>query len=234
MLFRRLLAASSLLALAACAKTDANQDGQTPPAAATVASAATPASSAATPGSTDLERVDKARQKGSATSPVWFIMASDFQCPFCRTFHHEVWPRIEREYVATGKIRVAFMNHPMAFHALGIPAAEAAMCAGAQDKFWPMHDSLFVNQDKWAKGGRAQAVFESLATSIGLNMEAWKQCVSTHATKAMVELDFSRTSQAGVTGTPSFVIGGQLAVVGAEPYASFKQAIDAAIARAGK
>jgi protein-disulfide isomerase len=215
-------------AASACARPDTSDETPAPAAAAT----ATPVQGA--PASSGLERADKARQKGAESSPVWFIMASDFQCPYCRTFHHDVWPRIEREYVATGKIRVAFMNHPMQFHAQGVPAAEAAMCAGMQDKFWPMHDSLFVNQDKWAKGSQPQAVFESLATSLGLNMNSWRQCVSSRATRLMVESDFAKTSQAGVTGTPSFIIGNQLAVVGAEPYAVYKSAIDAAIARAGR
>jgi protein-disulfide isomerase len=163
---------------------------------------------------------------------VWFIMSSDFQCPYCQQFHATVWPRIEKEYVATGKVRVAFLNHPMSFHDLAKPAAEAAMCAGKQDKFWQMHDGIFHTQDKWAKGGRPQVVFDSLATSLGLRMEDWRACVTSRATLEMVEADFARSSAGGVKGTPSFFVDDQLAIVGLDSYENFKAALDAAIARA--
>ncbi|HET9424248.1 MAG TPA: thioredoxin domain-containing protein [Gemmatimonadaceae bacterium] len=222
----RHLAVALWLPLAACAgKPESTAETKTPSAPA----AAAPATS----GDTSLLRADKARIQGSDSAKVWFVMSSDFQCPFCRSFHKEVWPRIEKEYVATGKLRVAFLNHPMSFHQFAIPAAEAAMCAGRQDRFWPMHDKLFEAQDAWAKGGRAAAVFDSLAGTLGIRMEEWRACTSSHATRAMVEADFARSSAGGVTGTPSFFIGDQLAVVGAEPYAAFRQAIEAALAKAG-
>ena len=108
------------------------------------------------------------------------------------------------------------------------------MCAGSQDKFWQMHDSLFKNQDKWAKGGNPQQVFESLAQSVGVKMDDWKSCVASHAPRMMIEGDFAKTTHAGIEGTPSFIIGNELSVVGAAPYAKFKEAIDAALAKAGK
>jgi protein-disulfide isomerase len=224
MQLRRLIIALCL-PLAACTKPDGDSDPQ-------------PAANAPAP--FDLARVDKSRQMGSDSAKVWFIMGSDFECPYCRAFHHDTWPRIEREYVRTGKVRVAFMNHPMSLrppfnmHPRAMPAAEAAMCAGAQDRFWAMHDSLFVNQDKWARGENPQALFESFATGLGLQMDAWRNCMTTHATRSMVEQDFQRTSQVGIEGTPGFVIGNQLAVVGAAPFGDFKKALDDALAKAGR
>ena len=187
----------------------------------------------------DLARVDKARQMGSESAKVWFIVASDFECPFCQRFERETWPTIEREYVRTGKIRVAFMNFPMnlkapPMHPRSVPAAEVAMCAGAQDKFWPMHDSLFVNQEKWAQAPDPMPVWESFAKSLGLDTAAWRNCVTTHATRTMVEQDFQRLRPTVNNGTPSFIIGNQLAVVGASPYADFKAALEAALAQAGR
>jgi protein-disulfide isomerase len=217
MLLRR-FAVAFCLVTAGCARGKAESETPPPP--------STP------PAQFDLARVDKARQMGSETAPVWFIMGSDFQCPYCRNFHHDTWPKIEAEYVRTGKIRVAFMNHPMRFHARAIPAAEAAMCAGAQDRFWPMHDTLFVNQDKWVNGADPQAMFEGYATRLGLEMDAWRSCMGTHATRNMVEADFTKTENVGITGTPGFIIGDSLAVSGAAPYADFKREIDRALARA--
>jgi protein-disulfide isomerase len=180
----------------------------------------------------DLNRIDQSRQLGSPTAKVWFIMGSDFQCPYCKAFHDETWGRINEEYVKTGKVRAAFLHHPMDFHPRAIPAAEAAMCAGAQDRFWVMHDSLFANQEKWVGAPDPQPIFESLAKSIGLEVDAWRNCVTSHATRTQVEADYLRTKQVGIKGTPSFVIGDSLAIVGAAPFADFKKAIDAALARA--
>jgi protein-disulfide isomerase len=200
---------------------------------------AQPKQPATPPAPFDLARVDKARQMGSETAKVWFIMGSDFECPFCRAFHDETWPQIERDYVRTGKVRVAFMNFPMnmkspPMHPRSVPSAEVAMCAGAQDKFWQMHDSLFASQDKWVGAADPMPVWESLAQSLGLDVNAWRNCVTTHATRLQVEQDFSRLVPLGVQGTPSFVIGNVLAIVGASPYSEFRKAIDAALAQAGK
>jgi protein-disulfide isomerase len=208
------------LAVAACTKPDADPK---PP--------ATPAPAF------DLARVDKARQTGSEGAKIWFIMASDFECPFCKRFHDETWPSIERDYVRTGKVRVAFMNFPMnmkapPMHPRSVAAAEVAMCAGAQDKFWQMHDSLFMNQDKWAGAADPMPIWESLAKSLGLDVAAWRSCMTSHSTRPTVDQDFSRLKPLGVEGTPSFVIGNALAVVGAAPYADFRKAIDSALAHA--
>lgn len=197
------------------------------------------ASSTTTPASRDaqdssLVRADRARIKGSESARVWFVMSSDFQCPYCREFHDKTWRSIEKDYVATGKIRVAFLNHPMPFHPFAVPAAEAAMCAGKQDRFYPMHDGIFATQERWAKSGNPQPVFDSLATSLGLRMDDWRGCVSTRATRAMVEADLERSKRGGVKGTPSFFIGDQLAIEGVAPYAEFKKALDAAIAQANR
>src|SRR6476620_2784115 len=100
MSFRHLLIASLLLA--ACAKPDGGSDTK----------AAAPAAAVTTPPAFDLARVDKARQMGSETAKVWFIRGSDFECPWCKRVHDDTLPQIQRDYVQTGKIRVAFMNHP--------------------------------------------------------------------------------------------------------------------------
>jgi protein-disulfide isomerase len=206
----------------------------------TVACAQKPAAQAATldtskPAVADsgLVRADKARIQGSETAKVWLVMASDFQCPFCREFHDGPYQQILKTYVATGRVRVAYVNHPMAAHSHAVQAAEAAMCAGMQDKFWPMHDKLFATQDAWSPIASPAAMFDSLATSLQLQMPDWRSCVSTHRTLPMIEADNARTSRAGVDGTPSFFIDNKLAVIGAAPYDDFRVALDSALAHAG-
>src|SRR5881628_2783703 len=92
-----------------------------------------------------------ARSKGRRDAPVTVYEMSDFQCPYCRDFALNTLPTLEREYVASGKVRFVFINLPLTkLHANAVAAAEAAMCAAQQQKFWPMHDLLFQRQAVWA------------------------------------------------------------------------------------
>ena len=79
--------------------------------------------------------------KGSSTAKVTLIEFSDYQCPFCARHVRETFPQIERDYIATGKVKYVFRDFPLtAIHKQAFKAAEAANCAGAQDKYWDMHD----------------------------------------------------------------------------------------------
>ena len=97
-----------------------------------------------------VAHADSARIRGNPSSKVWMILSSDFQCPYCKMWHDSADMTIRREYIDNGKVRLAFVNFPINSHQNAIPAAEYAMCAAAQDKFWQAHDSLFAHQDTWA------------------------------------------------------------------------------------
>src|SRR5579862_8106109 len=129
-----------------------------------------------------IGRADRARIQGSSSAPVWLVMSSDFQCPYCRMFHDDAYKRILSDYVATGKVRIAYWNQPSPMHVHAVVAAEAAMCAALQDKFWPMHDGLFATQDHWAGMPEPRPVFDSLANALHLQMDQWRSCTASHAT----------------------------------------------------
>src|SRR5215211_2586068 len=92
---------------------------------------------------------DKGRIAGDTTAKTWVIIASDFQCPFCRQWHTESYKQFVDEYVRTGKVKVAYINYPLGQHQNAVPTAQAAMCASAQNRFWQYHDALFDTQEKW-------------------------------------------------------------------------------------
>src|SRR5919205_3448630 len=92
---------------------------------------------------TTLNRIaDHARVQGSDNAKLWVVEVSDFQCPYCKRWHAETYPAIKRDYVDAGKVRLAYVNFPLTGHKNAWPAAEAAMCAALQGKFWELHDSL--------------------------------------------------------------------------------------------
>ena len=222
-----LLAASA----GACARSDATP---VPAAANTVVK---PASAPAAPGMSGLTDsvstlADHGRIRGAASAPVWLIEISDFQCPYCKRWHDEVFAIVDKEYVQTGKVRLAYINYPLSsIHANARAAAEAAMCASVQGKFWELHESLFATQPAWEGQKNPQPTFDSLAVAAKVDPVQWRSCMATHATAQLIDADRDRSSRAGVESTPSFFIGDR-ALAGAYPADSFRVAIDQALLKA--
>lgn len=170
---------------------------------------------------------------GNADAPVTIVEFSDFQCPFCQRFFTDAYPQIKSQYVDTGKVKIIFKHFPLSFHPNAQKAGEASECArtlGGDAKFWMMHDKLFQNQSALEVTNLKQ-----YAKDIGLNESQFNACLDNGDTAAKVQADYSLGTSIGVSGTPSFVIGSGdngTPLVGALPFASFKTAIDAALAEA--
>ena len=180
-----------------------------------------------------LACADRGRIQGNQNAKVWLVMASDFECPYCKMFHDDAYKQVVENYVKPGLVRVAFLNHPGSMHRHAQIAAEAAMCAAMQDKFWAMHDSLFSQQEHWAALDAPLPVFDQLATGMGVEMNDWRVCMQTHKTLPLIDSDNIRTTKAGVNGTPMFFVADKLAIQGVAPYSQFKLVLDSALAKAG-
>lgn len=196
------------------------------------APAAPAAASAGIPDSAMLERADRGRIEGSPSAKVWFVIASDFQCPYCRQWHAETFESLRNEYVKTGKIRMAYINYPLTSHKEAWPAATAAMCASEQDRFWKYHDALFHSQETWATSAAPAAVYDSLAQAVGVEMKQWRACVASDRMRPLIRSDKSRAEAAGVTSTPTFLVGDR-GLAGVRGIAELRPIIDSALIRAG-
>jgi protein-disulfide isomerase len=225
-------ALGALTLVLACAP--ANGTKQSAESAATTRSnTPTVAAATAAPKDSDAVKADLARIQGSPTAPIWVIEVSDFQCPFCRQWHEETYTKLRNEFVRTGKVRLAYVNFPLAQHIYALPAAEAAMCAGVQGKFWEMHDALFANQAKWETLPSPASFFESLARGAGVDVTRWRQCVESRKMTPLILADQDRARVAHAASTPSFIIGDKL-LVGAQPIEALRSAIDSALAKSKK
>ena len=174
---------------------------------------------------------DRARIRGTETAQVWLVEVSDFQCPFCKQWHDETFAKLDQEYVKTGKIKIAYLNFPLTrIHKNAQIAAEAAMCAGVQGKFWELHSALFQTQSRWAEAKTPIVVFDSLAHAAGVNLKTWDGCMASHAMAKLIEADRDRSAKAGVESTPTFFVGDR-ALAGAYPVDTFRVAIDQALAK---
>src|SRR5471030_2964104 len=133
------------------------------------------------------DAADRGRIAGKESAKLWFVMVSDFQCPFCKAWHDSTFRIIEREYVATGKIRMAFINFPL--HNNSLPASLTAMCAAAQGKFWGTHDRIFDKQDAWKTLKDPRHYLDSLAVASGANPAELKSSEDGKQMQPLIEAD---------------------------------------------
>ncbi len=167
---------------------------------------------------------------GNANAKLTIVEFADFRCPFCEQFFKTVEPNLIKDYVDTGKVKFAFRNNAI----LGQQstwAAEAAECANEQGKFWQYHDWLYQNQvsesnlDFYSKDNLIK-----YATDLGMNHDQFASCLNSDKYSSNVQKDVSDAQSAGITGTPTTVIGNQI-MAGAQPYASFQSQIDTLLAK---
>jgi protein-disulfide isomerase len=123
-----------------------------------------------------------------------------------------------------------FINFPLtSVHQHASAAAELALCAGKQQKFWRVHDLLFTYQKSWAPLKEAGPFFVSLADSAGLSKPALLSCLQAPETLNSVRADAEGAARSGATSTPTFYIEGGL-LEGALPLDVFRQVLDSVYA----
>ncbi|WP_322507625.1 DsbA family protein [Anaerolinea sp.] len=155
---------------------------------------------------------------GPADAPITIIEFSDYECPFCRKWHLEVWPRLQEEF--GDQIRLVYRDFPLdGLHANAIASAQAANCAGEQGKYWEYHNGLFTYNGRYNR-----TAFEEIGKQVGLEMTAFTQCLDANRYKDEIEADYAFAANLGVQSTPTFFING-LALIGAQPYEVFRQVI---------
>ena len=169
---------------------------------------------------------------GAADAPVTVVEFADYQCPFCLRFTKTTFPHLKKKYIDSGKVRWVALNLPLPFHKDARKAAQAAHCAGEQEKFWEMREILFRNPQKLNTEN-----LPAHAESLSLDMAAFNECLGSSRHLAEIDQDAKDAKSVSLTGTPSFIIGktaadkitGQV-VVGAQPIRSFDVAIEKALA----
>jgi len=174
---------------------------------------------------------DDGRIRGRVDAPVTLIEYSDFTCGYCLKFFRDTWPVLQAKYVETGKLRFVYRDYPRADRGVGVEAAVAARCAGAQGRYWAMHDRLF------GEGGRLDSgAFRSYAKAIGLDQVAFAQCFDERRYLESVFQDRQEANRWGFHGTPGFIlmhtVGGAtekepaVAIPGAFPFEDFAEEIE--------
>lgn len=177
------------------------------------------------------QRADRARVEGDSAAPLRMIEVSDFECPYCKQYFDQTYPRIDSAYVKTGKVQYVWVSFPNPGHTRAWPAVEAGFCAGAVGKFWPMHDLLFQHQDDWKSADEPVQLFEKYASQLGIDADSYRDCLLQDRPAPLQVRDLSGVSRVGLSGTPFFVIGDSVSIQGAAPFDRFKTVIDSLLAR---
>jgi protein-disulfide isomerase len=139
--------------------------------------------------------------RGPATAPLTLLEYGDYECPYCGAAHPIV-KRVER--LLEGDLRFAFRHFPLSkIHRHAYQAAEAAEAAGAQGRFWEMHDLLFEHQDRLG----TQDLL-GYADALELDLARFARDLETHAHAQRLREDFLSGVRSGVNGTPTFFING--------------------------
>jgi protein-disulfide isomerase len=139
--------------------------------------------------------------QGQDTAPVTLVEYGDYECPYCG----QAYPIIKKIQKHLGdELRFVFRNFPIAqVHPHAQRAAEAAETAGAQDKFWEMHDRLYEHQQELSDSNLSRH-----ASAIGMDIARFEDEMSNHVHTGRVREDFMSGIRSGVNGTPTFYING--------------------------
>lgn len=170
---------------------------------------------------------------GDPKAPVKIVEYADFQCPYCLRFFKDTEKQLIETYVATGKVYFEYHSFANFIGEESARAAEAAYCAGDQGKFWEMHDLLYTNQGAENSKAFSNERLRAFGETLKLDTNQYNDCFNNGKNRSRVTKDGEEARAAKISSTPSFLINGEL-IQGAQPFATFQQKIDAALAAAGQ
>lgn len=165
---------------------------------------------------------------GKIDARVTITTYTDFECEYCAGFVKDTLPKLQQNYVDTGKAVIVFKNYPLVAHKTAPYAHNAAMCAAEQGKFWEFHSQLFSNRKDWIGKSEpdANVYFSQYAQALKLDPMDFASCLTNHTYQEQIDADKAEGKAKGISGTPSFFVN-STPIVGAQPYESFKTIIDA-------
>ncbi len=191
---------------------------------------------------TPIVPVDRPQPKGTSmgdpNAPVKLDAWEDFQCAACVYFTRNIEPGITDVYIRTGKVYFTFHFFPFLDGGKGEShdAANAAMCAAAQNRFWDYHDILFANWLGENAGSYTRPRLEAFAQNLGLDMNAFNQCLDANTYASQIQKDAETGSKMGVPPSPGIFVNGKAVESSAggdytPSYNDVSQAIEAALGK---
>lgn len=171
------------------------------------------------------------RTLGNPDAKATLDLYEDFQCTVCWTFTNTIEPQVVANYVATGKVKMVFHDFLVIDANVGgtesLDAANAALCANDQGKFWPYHDWLYANQYTEGSGAFTKDRLKAIAHQMGgLDNAKFDSCVDSGTHNGDVQAE-QKQIPSGATGTPTIVVNGSL--LASYDYTTISAALDKAL-----
>lgn len=171
---------------------------------------------------------------GDPDAPVLIEVYEDFQCPACRIYSNEVEPLVTENHVANGEVYYVFRQYPFlddrAPSKESDQAANASMCAAEQGRFWDYHDILFANWNGENQGSFSDKRLLAFAETLGLDTETFTACFEENRYQDQIQADLAAGNAAGVQGTPSVLVNGEIVRPGYVPtYEDIKRMIEVSL-----
>jgi protein-disulfide isomerase len=167
---------------------------------------------------------------GARTAPIEVIEFHDLGCSQCARFTAQSFGALEREFIATGKVRWKSVPFVLGSFRHSAFAAEAAECAAEQDKFFPMHDALLAQQGAWkASLSVPHDLFRRIARSVGVDTARFGACVRSERTRDRVRAHKALAQQFQIYGTPTFIVQREKRILGAVPGDRFAEFLRAEV-----
>lgn len=206
----------------------ATQGGEAPPEAA---EAEPTAAQDARPDLTFVEArdPDDVQSAGPADAPVALVIYSDYQCPYCAKWSEDTLPAM-MDYAEMGDLRIEWRDVNQ-YGADSERGARAAHAAGIQGRFWEFHDALFPNGAHLGPDRLTGEALVSIAHDLGLDTARFSADMNSEETRAAVQRYAEEGRRLGVSGTPTFVLGGE-PIVGAQPQSVFTETLTRKLAEA--
>ena len=170
--------------------------------------------------------------EGLGKANVKFVEYGDYECPYCEEYSSVVKQVVSDEF---NNITFQFVNFPLtSIHPNAFPAARAAQAAGLMGKFWQMHDALYnpSNWSQWSTSSNPMPYFQTYATQLGLNLNAFINNYNSNQVNNMIEADITLGNNLNIQGTPTFYLDGKQIQVSPQ-VSAFEKLINAAIASHG-
>ena len=160
-----------------------------------------------TPDSSTPAGAEPPHIRGNPNAPVTLEEFADFQCGACGAYYPEL-KKIESEF--GDRLRVIFRERPLVpTHEHALIAAQAAEAAGAQGRFWEMHDKLYENQKAWSEAKDVVPMLVDYAKQIGLDPDRFMRDLNGEVVAARIFQDGKRAHALGINGTPTFLVNGK-------------------------
>lgn len=149
-------------------------------------------------------------------------------CGHCATWQEEVWPQFKTKYVDNNKVRYIFREFPTPPQDVAVAGFLIARCAG-EDKYFDVMHQIMASQKEWVAGANPRDTLIRVANAAGLNQQQFEACVRDEDAIKAMEARIKAGLDAGVTGTPTFLVNGTRVVDSS--LSGLSEAIDAELAK---